>query len=341
MLRQNLGKRDKLAVWAGRMGVTGLLGVLPKQNLLLVLNYHRIGDAKNTPYDPGVFSGTPQDLDEQVGFLKKHTRVLTLDEVIAVVEKRTPLKGPCSLITFDDGYRDNYDLAFPILRSHGVQGVFFLPTSYIGTGKLPWWDAIAYIIKHSARRQFVLTYPSRTEFDLTKEPLEDVLRRILAIYKTPGVQGELLIPDLERACHVTRPQDDAQRCFMSWEEAAQMVQGGMAFGAHTHEHELLSKLPIDQQYVEVVKSRRIIEEKLGMSVEALAYPVGSRTSFSSSTISVLKRADYRVAFSFYGGLNVPSALDRFDVRRLGVDGQIPARFRWQTVVGTVTAKYWP
>jgi peptidoglycan/xylan/chitin deacetylase (PgdA/CDA1 family) len=318
MIHQSLGKRDALAVWAGRLGVTALLGALPKQNLLLVLNYHRIGDPEKTPYDPGVFSATPDDLDQQIALLKKHTRVVTLEEVIAIAENQTPLQGPCSLITFDDGYRDNYDLAFPILRSHGVQGVFFLPTSYIGTGKLPWWDAIAYILKHSAHRQFVLTYPSRAEFDLAKEPLEGVLRRILAIYKMPGVRGEPFIADLERACHAKRPQDEAERCFMSWKEAAEMVQAGMSFGAHTHEHELLAKLPVGQQYTEVVKSRQIIEERLGAPVHALAYPVGSRTSFSADTISVLKRANYRAAFSFYGGMNVPSAIDRFDIRRLGV-----------------------
>lgn len=337
---RDLAKRDKLAVWAGRLGVTTLLGALPKRNLLSVLNYHRIGDPDNALYDPGVYSATPEELDEQIGYLKKYMRIVTLDEVIAMVEKRTPLRGPCALITFDDGYRDNYGLAFPILRSHGVQGVFFLPTAYIGSAKVPWWDAIAYIVRNSARGQFTLTYPSIMEFDLGKQPFSDLLRRLLATYKTPGVEGDRFISGLEQACQVTRPREDAERCFLNWEEAAEMVRAGMAIGGHTHQHELLSKLPVEEQYLEVTESRRIICEKLGITVQALAYPVGSRTSFSPDTVSVLKRADYRVAFSFYGGMNLASTLDRFDIRRIGVDNQIPARFRWQTVVGAVTAKSW-
>ena len=67
------------------------------------------------------------------------------------------------LITFDDGYRDNYTLAFPILRKHGVQAVFFLPTAFIGTGKLPWWDVIAYIIKHSVKKHIHIEYPEPHE----------------------------------------------------------------------------------------------------------------------------------------------------------------------------------
>jgi len=341
MRQQSLGKRDKVAMWADRLGLTGLLGALPKRDLLLVLNYHRIGDPDNTPYDPGVFSATPDELDAQIAFLKKQTRLVTLNDVMEAADNRAPLHGPCALITFDDGYLDNYGLAFPVLRSHGVQGVFFLPTSYVGTGKLPWWDAIAYVVKHSIPRHFALSYPSRAEFDLNKEPLEDILRRILAMYKQPGVRGEALIADLERACRAQLPREDALRCFLNWDEARRMLREGMAFGAHTHRHELLSKLPVDDQYFEVVESRRILEQNLGVPVQALAYPVGSRTSFSSDTVAMLKRADYRVAFSFYGGLNRPSSLNRFDIRRLGVDRQIPARFRWQTVVSTVTARYWP
>jgi peptidoglycan/xylan/chitin deacetylase (PgdA/CDA1 family) len=64
-----------------------------------------------------------------------------LDEAIDIAHGNVPARNRV-LVTFDDGYLDNYTVAFPILRSLGVQGVFFLPTAFVGTGELPWWDII-------------------------------------------------------------------------------------------------------------------------------------------------------------------------------------------------------
>jgi peptidoglycan/xylan/chitin deacetylase (PgdA/CDA1 family) len=61
----------------------------------------------------------------------------TLEEALAMLDGEAP-RGTSVLITLDDGYLHNYTLAFPILRRHGVQSVFFLPTAFVGTGKLPW-----------------------------------------------------------------------------------------------------------------------------------------------------------------------------------------------------------
>ncbi len=336
-----LSKRDQLAIWSERLGLTAMLGSLPKRKLLLVLNYHRIGDAAATPYDPELFSATAEELDAQIGFSKKHVRFVTLEEVVDVVERKSEFSEALGLITFDDGYRDNHDLAFPVLRLHNVQGVFFLPTAFVGTARVPWWDQIAYIVRQSQQRRVHLTYPSEVDFENVQTDRTEMLRKILSIYKTPGVMGERFITAVESAFEVARPGENAERSFLNWEEAADMVAGGMAIGSHTHTHEVLSKLPDDEQYSEAVRSKQILETKLGTPVNVMAYPVGLKSSFSGATKAALKRAGYRAAFSYYGGLNVPGETEAFDIRRCGVGQCHPARFRMQTVMGTVTANYWP
>ena len=72
------------------------------------------------------------------------------------------------MITFDDGYLDNYEIAYPILRSHGAQGVFFLATGMVGSCEIPWWDRIAYLVKTARKRQFTLHYPADLAVDLDK-----------------------------------------------------------------------------------------------------------------------------------------------------------------------------
>ena len=336
-----LDKRDRVAAYAGRCGFNRLVSHLPKRNLLLVLNYHRIGDWTRSPYDPGAFSATDEELDRQIRFLKLHTNCVTLDDVIALAEQRTVPRDPWTLVTFDDGYRDNYQRAFPILRSHGVQGVFFLPTSLIGTRTLPWWDRLAYMINTCGKPKLTLNYPYQQEFDCKGGRLRDALMRILRLYKMPGVEPGPLMEALEEACGVAPPLEHRERCFMSWNELNEMAAAGMALGAHSHRHQIMSNLNSDAQFQEAIESKRSIEQHTGVAVKAFAYPDGTRASFSTDTIAALKRAGYRAAFSFYGGVNRRPGIEPFDIRRCGVDGQIFARFECQVLVTTVAARFWP
>ncbi len=157
------GKRELLARGLFWSGVTSLLGQLPPRDSLLVLNYHRIGNPNDDPFDPGVFSATGDQLNEQISYLKRHVLIVTLPEAQAFCDGTLREKTPrCRvLITFDDGYLDNYEMAFPILRSHGVQGVFFLATSMVGSCSVPWWDHIAFVMKTAQQRRFLSSLPGR------------------------------------------------------------------------------------------------------------------------------------------------------------------------------------
>ena len=314
--------------------------MMPKRRLLMILNYHRIGDASKTPYDPGVFSATAEEFDAQITYLKRRYRIVTLEEVRDVV-RGDSLSEPLVLITFDDGYVDNYTSAFPILRGHNVQGTFFLPTAFIGTGTLPWWDVIAFIVKRSQRKTIHLHYPEKATFVLKPERLPEIIMRILQLYKQPSMQeSERFIFELESSCESSRPSDHSERCFLNWDEAREMRRAGMAFGSHTHSHEILSKLSPVQQLLELIKSREVLERQLDHPVDTLAFPVGQKDTFSLETLLMLGSAGYRAAFSFYGGLNLPGKVCPFDVLRYGVDGQSYSRFRLQTAIGTTTGTRW-
>jgi len=162
----NTGARYILAAWAAKSRARNLFTALPQRNCLIVINYHRIGIAGTSPYDTNVFSATPAEFDEQIAFLKKHLGIVTLAEAIAFARGETSWRGAAALLTFDDGYVDAYDTAFPILRSHGVQGTFFLPTSFIGTQRVPWWDAIAYQVFATRQKTLRLRYPKTIDLRL-------------------------------------------------------------------------------------------------------------------------------------------------------------------------------
>ncbi|MBV9612918.1 MAG: polysaccharide deacetylase family protein [Acidobacteriaceae bacterium] len=338
-----MGKRELLARVCERSGFTRLMEWMPKRRGLMILNYHRIGNAHETPYDSGTFSATAEEFDWQIGYLKRHFPVITLPEALEMVNGEGGAARSASvLITFDDGYLDGYTEAFPILRAHGLPAVFFLPTAFVGTGNLPWWDVVAFLLKQSRRRVIHLQYPQAASFDLDAIGLQKATMQVLALYKQPSMKDpEKFVANVENACESSRPSQNAERCFLSWQEAREMQSAGMYFGSHTHSHPVLAQLLAEDQTRELRRSREILERELHGRVDTLAYPVGARHSFTGDTLQALRDTGYSAAFSFYGGFNEPGSIAPFDIRRWGVGDQSRARLRLQTALGTFTGRVWP
>ena len=236
------GKSELLAKGLFWTGAPFVFGQLPTRDVLLVLNYHRIGNPDDDLFDPELFSATADQLSEQISYLKRHALLVTLEEALAFVDgtiKEKPRRCRV-LITFDDGYLDNYEVAFPILRSHGVQGVFFLVTDIIGSCNVPWWDHIAYVMNTARQRRFSLRYPVDLAVDIDETGMKNSLRDVLSLYKSPDNTDVVrFICDLKEATKGDDPPATLRR-FLSWGEAREMISTGMAIGSHTHAHPVLS-----------------------------------------------------------------------------------------------------
>jgi peptidoglycan/xylan/chitin deacetylase (PgdA/CDA1 family) len=325
-------KRQRLASIISSTGGLKLLENFPQRNCLVVLNYHRIGSPNQTLGDPNLYSATPSDFEEQVRWLKKNYQIVSLDDAIAFIEGRASFRKTGILLTFDDGYKDNYDYAFPILHRQKVQGTFFICTSYIGSTRLPWWDRIAYMLKSSKNSKLVLSYPAPLRFDLGGNTLQ-VLNHLLSIYKSEhNLDKDRFLREIAQATGTWNDRLE-ERIFIDWPELKEMSENGMAIGSHTHSHPLLSHLSRERQLEEVTVSKRILEQELGIDIQSLAYPVGSPNSFDANTEAVLRMAGYRIAFSFHGGKNIAGDTSPYNVRRhhIGVgDGEPLFRVRAST-----------
>jgi peptidoglycan/xylan/chitin deacetylase (PgdA/CDA1 family) len=316
------------------VGLANFLGLLPKRPVLLVLNYHRIGNPNDCPYDSGVFSATVDELDQQVRFLKRQFTVVSLDEAIEILDN-PGFRHPAVLLTFDDGYRDSYQAAFPVLSAHRTQAAFFLPTSFIGTNRVALWDAVAFIVKHTRKKTVRLASAPLREFDLASEGPEEVAAQLLQFYKrTPGADAERFLSMLEEACDFPRP-DNGERLFMNWEEAASMLRGGMAIGSHTHTHPVLSQLEEGDLALELKLSKITLEERLGVKTDALAYPFGLPETLSPAVFRAAEQAGYRAAFSFNGGVNRPGSINRFNILRSAVCPEDASVFSVNTILAAV------
>ena len=312
---------------------------LAKRDCLLILNYHRIGNREAETFDELVYNATEEEFTRQVKYLNQEFGVVTLKDALAFVSGEKSFGQPGVLLTFDDGYIDNYRAAFPILKSLGLEGTFFLVSDYLTRPIVPWWDKIAYLVRNTEQDRLILSYPRLIDLQLPEGRRAREIRIVLDLFKSPDTTDpERFLAEIESACEPcpTLPQDC--RLFLNTDEALEMVNSGMAIGSHTKSHRILSKLSSDEQLVEVSLSRSELSRQLNWNVDTLAYPVGSRAAFDRNTIAVLQRTSYRAAFSFYGGINTASSpIDRFDVRRIDAYTTGPfSRFRLQ-IAGAVAS----
>jgi peptidoglycan/xylan/chitin deacetylase (PgdA/CDA1 family) len=324
-------KRQLAAMVAGRLGLLRAIRFARLSRGLMVLGYHRIGDASRCPLDEGLVTTTPGRLAEHLTVLKRWTRIASLDEVEERYASGRPFQEPLSLVTFDDAYRDNYELAFPALQRAGVSGVFFVPTGLIEQRYLPWWDRVAYAIKHSRVDSCTLEYPSGLRVDSIRSAPRAVLLDLLGRYKNDAdLDKERYVASIEDAMGARAADAVSDELFATWRQLKEMVEGGMCVGSHTHTHRLLYFLSCEEQREELARSRSLLRERLGVDARSIAYPVGSRGYFNATTRRVMGELGYRLGFSFYGGWN-PSPADPYDIRRIQVDHTVSAEMLFAAV----------
>ncbi len=326
-------KREFLARRLRNTGLLALIERLARRPGLLVLTYHRIGDPAAQPYYAPVASATIDALDDELATLKRTHRIIGQTELLALADNGFHTSEPTALITFDDGYRDNFDDALPVLRARGVPATFFLPTSFFESPRLPWWDHIAYVIRHARVALLRLDRPEPMEVNLRETSLADAISRVVwSYFHHLDVDEAAFRRELEERAGVEVNDDALGRAlFMTWDQARTLIASGMSIGSHSQTHRPLGRLTEDEQREELVSSRQTLESTLGCEVATLAYPYGWPETYTATTIRLAREAGYRLAFSSTEGLNRAGDTDPFALRRLGVgfaDPPIVHRARW-------------
>jgi peptidoglycan/xylan/chitin deacetylase (PgdA/CDA1 family) len=333
-----------------KIPLSAALKLLGRWSGVLVLNYHRVGDSGRQPWDREMWSVNGEELDDQFATLARHAEVIGPGDLPAAM--RTG-RGRRVLLTFDDGYRDNYELAFPLLRAYRLPAIFFLASGFIDRPHASWWDEIAWMVRNAsgqARRAGALATGSGSAGAVSLLPAhvtlddgndEDAIMALLARYKTlSGEDGEHFLEELAEATGSGRASaSDVEDLWMTWEMAREMLGTGMSIGGHTVTHPVLARLTAERQREEIAGCARRLQEELGVAMRWFAYPVGTSDAFTPLTKEILRDLGVELAFSFYGGFARLSCWDPFDVRRIHVDSKLTPRllgsaFRLQRILAS-------
>ena len=316
-----MNKRRTLARILDASGLLALVDCLPGRNRLLALNYHRVGATPDSPYDPALWSADAEAFTAQLAYLKRHYDVVTAADLPDIARTR---RGRYAMVTFDDGYLDNYTCAFPLLRDAGVPATFFVATGYIDAPRVPWWDEIAWMTATSTRD--VLRLPGFVDDEL---PLDATSRGstrewLLSVYKKlPGDRTETFLDALADAsgCGRHPPVTDGG-FWMNWDMLREMHAAGMCIAGHTVNHPVLSSLPRAAQAEEIRTCQARLEAEIGVAPAAFSYPVGGPNAFNDDTRACLRELGIEHAFSYHGGFVNFSRWDVHDTPRVAIEPYI-------------------
>ena len=283
-----------------------------------VIVYHRIDDPHRCRrLDPRLISATPEALDAQLEYLAAHTSLLSLDDLIEVRRGRTRLPPRAVLVTFDDGYSDFADHAWPLLRRHDVPAVLFVPTGYPDRpDRAFWWDRVHAAIHDTTRPRLELPDVSlrlRSASDRVAA-FEWVSRQVHA---RDHERAMALVDEVEAALGVPPPRS----AVLSWQDLRRLSHEGLVVAPHTRGHPMLHRVGAAEAREEIAASVADLERELGFVPPAFAYPGGFH---SDAVVEEVKRAGFEMAFTVRRGNNQAQHVDWYRVRRIhvGVDSPL-------------------
>lgn len=240
---------------------------------LNVLIFHRVLPQPDPLFPDEVDAAR---FDEILGWVKSWFQVLPLDEAARRLADGS-LPARAAVLTFDDGYADNHDIALPLLRRHGLPCSFFVATGFLDGGRM-WNDTLIESIRRSALPTLDLRglQDGRGD-DLGQHGLGDTAHRRAAIAALIG-RVKYLPPEPRLACvnaiaaraEVVPPDD----LMMTGAQVRALRAAGMQIGAHTVSHPILAALQPQQAADEIARSRDALQTLLGEKVGLFAYPNG-------------------------------------------------------------------
>jgi len=253
---------------------------------VIILLYHLISPDLDKRFLATVLS--PQSFDKQIENLGRKYELLSLDKLAWYIQQGKTLPKKAIVITIDDGYKDNYLYAYPILKKHNAPATMFIATGYIGTDRLFWYNKVKYIFQatHQAEANSDELGTFRLQSTIDKLKASSTAREKLK--KMPEQLRNSVVDKLAYSLGVNIPESLGKNTILSWDEIREMNNNGIAFGAHTVNHPILTGIPLKQAKQEIMQSKKDMEEKLGQPVTSFAYPNGGHRDFNRDIANLVK-----------------------------------------------------
>lgn len=304
-------------------------------NGVIVLLYHRVVSESQRNGSAPEMTITPEMFAAQLHYLKKHYNVISIDEFLTDHggTQKAPNAPPKLLLTFDDGWKDNYLNAFPILSQYKLHALIFLTTDYIGADRIFWPERFTQVL-HKIMTGVDVDKTCKNADQLIREALDSTKLKTLRSFcckensidnaakilieelkQLPADKREQLIHNLFMLIPETQRPQSRQQVMLNWDEVEIMHKAGITFGAHSCSHALLDRIESREAADELKNSKRAIEKKLACNVLTFAYPNGN---YNNEILGITSKAGFKAAFTTKFGIN-RSATHPLELKRIRID----------------------
>ena len=317
--------RQALKIVLGGLGhVTGVGPlVLRRRGVgegLIVLSFHRV---VTEPYFRAQMAISREAFARFLDYLVDHVEIVDLADAVRAESVTGRWTGRLRLaLTFDDGYRDNFEHALPELQQRSLPATIFLTTGFLDdAGLYPWWDALAYVLNTMEYAQENARNEIRRLFQRVDVIIGDLARPMTTDAINAVVDQVRVMPESSRRGLISGLMDAAEerkqarlRIMLNWDEARAMTAAGIRFGAHTVTHPDLEQLSKRDIVYELERSRERIQQETGQRATAFAYPSGR---FSNDVIEEVRRLGFEIACTTVPGIYHPGT-DKLLVPRIDI-----------------------
>jgi len=295
----------------------------------IILMYHRVLESGLDYSLPGMVV-SKKTFAKQMKYLVKKYKVIPLEELVEKLVKKENLAPRTCAITFDDGWRDNYQNAYPILRKYRLPATIFLTTNFIGTEEVFWPEMLTHSLLQIRQQKKDLgplsscplkLYQYLCQFRDDESPSNlKLLSNIIGQFKhLDSKTRELILNELQNSSG-KRPEN--RRYLLNWTEIQEMSQNGISFGAHSLTHAILTKENPEIAVKEMKDSKNIIEMKIGKPVKGFSYPNGD---WNKELKEIAQKEGYSFACAVSDGtLNKG---DLFSLRRMCIHETVSTDIR--------------
>ncbi len=286
-----------------------------------VLAYHRVYPLEpNYPFNDETISVTPEQFREQLTFIKKYFHVTNFLQLVAA-EKNNQAIPPNSLImTFDDGYADNFEWMLPIIKEFDLTAVVYVSVDYLGTNNPFWFDEIAYLINHTKVKKISICGGQHT-LEITSDNRLQVRKKIGMIARLLADRERFELMDEVRAqSEVTiNPDDIVKAKPLNWDEVIGLHSAGIEIGSHSLSHGFLDRMTEAEIKIQVEESKRILEEKLQAPIVSFSFPNGD---FDKRVTEAVRVANYKFAVGYRHAVACFDESIRFQIPRIHVETDV-------------------
>lgn len=283
----------------------------------IILMYHRVHDdgKQESLYDSAMFI-RKSTLKMNIEELSKYFDIISIEELV----NTGSTKKPTCILTFDDGWADNYYNALPVLASTNVPAAIFITVDYIGKNRNFWfhdiWHIASECLDKSLIAEFYSYFKKKVPFQGHNRITEsNVAALISCIKEQPPEMIEYIVNDAYKSLGIKRPDIPTM---LNWDQIIEMACQRISIGSHGMNHYILTNIDSDLKFSEITNSLTIMKKQLSNVCQYFCYPNGN---YDDETIRIVRQAGYVGAIGTEIGVNTAST-DKYRLHRIALHDDI-------------------